>query len=84
MMAFVVIFVILLVSLLYHYLFVGKYDCASEPTEKKYGDYIKTSHSGWIRGFIIGLLLGASPFEAAIKNAAIFGMVNPIAMYLGY
>ena len=81
---YTVIFILILITIIYHYLFNKKYDCSSEPIERKYGDYIKTAHSGWIRGIIIGLLLGTLPLEAAVQNAAIFGVVNPMVMYLGY
>lgn len=80
----IVIFILLLISLLWFKLFDIEYKCVEPHKEKHSGDYLRTAHSGVIRGIIIGILLGASPIETAIRNGAIFGITNPLVMFLGY
>ena len=81
---FIIIFILLLLTFLYYKLFELSYDCKDKHIKKKYGDYIKSAHSGLIRGVMTGLLLGVIPLESAIKNAAIFGTINPLIMHMGY
>jgi hypothetical protein len=87
---YILVFVVLLLSLLY-YMIYGYEDVDHHNNQKNtvkddktIKDYIKTAHSGLIRGIILGLLLGDIGIITCIKNAAVFGVVNPIVMYAGY
>jgi membrane associated rhomboid family serine protease len=82
-----VIFIIISITLIYH--FIYDYDTDDDEDEKKqtkkYKDYIKTTHSGFIRGVLMGCIfswdLGIS---AIIMNGAVFGVINPMMMHMGY
>ncbi len=52
--------------------------------QKKYTDYIRSSHSGFIRGVIMGCVMGDFGITTAIMNGAVFGIINPTMMYMGY
>ena len=57
-------------------------DFSEKPTEVEYKKYINSAHTGLIRGIIFGLLMDRN-LEVAIKNGAIYGIVNPIIVYIG-
>lgn len=71
------IFVILLISLIYEY---SCDDCY----KKKHSKYLKSSHSGLIRGIVTGCILGNFGLVSAINQGAVFGVLNPIMMHIGY
>lgn len=79
-----IIFIILVVSLLYDLITNLYDDTYVGKEEKSYIEYINTAHSGLIRGLIFGFILGDLGLDTGIKNAAVYGMANPIFMYLGY
>lgn len=81
--AYMIIFIILCISMWYHTFIYD--DCDVNPTkEKKYIDYINTSHSGLMRGLVFGIILGDTGIQTGIKNAAIYGIINPLFLYYGY
>lgn len=79
---YLVVFIILSISLLYH-TFIYQDDHV-EKHKKKYSEYMNTAHSGLIRGLIFGIILGDMGVMTGIKNGAIYGMANPLFLYLGY
>lgn len=83
----IVIFIIGLITLIYHRCFDNEiYKDLKEggQKEKKYADYINTSHSGMIRGLFLGAILGDMGIYSGIKNGAVFSVINPIMLYLNY
>lgn len=84
-----IIFILALITLLYHSIYDrsiyqeidNKY--VDVYVKKSYADYIDTIHSGMIRGFLLGFLLGEG-ILTGIRNGAVFSVVNPIMMRLGY
>lgn len=82
--AYVIILIIIMVSMWYHN-FVYKDTCVKQTEkEKNYMDYINTAHSGMVRGLVFGIILGDAGLYTGIKNAAIYGVVNPLFLYFGY
>ncbi len=71
------VFVFLVISLIY------EYSCA-DCYKKKNSKYLKASHSGLIRGVITGCILGNFGMITAINQGAVFGILNPIMIHLGY
>lgn len=82
------IVVILVISLIYHYVTYKKLsipyaDC--EETDwyaKNYGKYLNSSHLGLVRGIIFGILLDRS-MGVAVRNGAINGIINPLITAVG-
>ena len=50
----------------------------------KYIDYVKSAHSGLIRGLILGIILGDYGISSGIRNGAVFSIINPLMIKLGY
>ncbi len=71
------IFIVLIMSLIYEY---SCDDCY----KKKNSKYLKASHSGLIRGVISGCILGNFGIASAINQGAVFGILNPIMIHMGY
>lgn len=71
------IFIVLMLTLIYNMFFYSPK--MNEPKVKK---YLSSSHSGLVRGFLIGMLTG-NP-AVAIQNGATFAIINPSVSYLGY
>jgi uncharacterized membrane protein YbjE (DUF340 family) len=87
---YIIVFIILSISLLYH-VFIYDHEhpnnvkhAAEKQKKKTYMDYINTAHAGLIRGLIFGIILGDMGVYTGIKNAAIYGMVNPLFLSIGY
>lgn len=59
-------------------------DINSEKKERTFKDYLKSSHSGMIRGVIVGAALGTNGIGSCVANAVTFGLLNPLMMYAGY
>lgn len=82
-----IIFIIGIITLLYHKCFDREiYNDlkAGGQKEKKYVDYINTSHSGMIRGLLLGAILGDAGIYSGIRNGAVFSVINPLMLYLNY
>lgn len=85
------IVIILILSLFYHTYFYADdplpipYD-DEKPIKKEntYRDYIATAHSGLLRGMVFGIILGDLGLVSGIRNAAIYGTINPLFLYMGY
>ncbi len=71
------VFILLLLSLIYEY---SCDDCY----KKKNSKYLKACHSGLIRGVITGCILGNFGIISAINQGAVFGILNPIMLHMGY
>lgn len=71
------IFIVLILSLIYEYSFEDCY-------KKKHSKYLKACHSGLIRGVITGCVLGNFGVISAVHQGAVFGVLNPIMMHMGY
>lgn len=52
--------------------------------KNEYSEYLKSSHSGMIRGIISGCLLGGFSLAPAIHQGAMFGILNPLMIHMGY
>lgn len=82
------IVIILVLSLLYHTYVVDAPVQLAEVKAlikgKTYRDYIDTAHSGLIRGLVFGIILGDLGIVSGIRNAAIYGTINPLFLYMGY
>ncbi len=78
-----IVFIIILITFIYDKIYCDIDDKDPKP-ERKMREYFNTAHGGFLRGIFTGFLLGVSPYEAAIKNAAVFSVLNPTIMYLGY
>jgi hypothetical protein len=72
-----VIFIVLIISLIY------ELSC-SNCYRKKHSKYLKSCHSGLIRGIITGCLLGNFGMASAVQQGAIFGVLNPVMIHMGY
>jgi hypothetical protein len=71
------VFIIILISLLYE---LSCEDCYN----KKNSRYLKSSHSGLIRGVITGCILGNFDYISAVQQGAVFGVINPFMVHMGY
>ncbi len=71
------IFVVLALSLVYE---LSCSDCY----KKQHSRYLKASHAGLIRGIITGCILGNFGIVSAINQGAVFGLLNPVMIHMGY
>lgn len=72
-----VVFILLVISLIYE---LSCSDCY----KKKHSKYLKSCHSGLIRGVITGCILGNFGAATAIQQGVVFGVLNPIMVHMGY
>ena len=72
-----IIFILLVISLIYE---ITCEDCY----KKKNSKYLKASHSGLIRGIIIGCIFGDFAIVSAIQQGTVFGVLNPLMIHMGY
>jgi hypothetical protein len=82
--AYYTVFAVILISMIYFYLIDRDYykqKCEEEHTIIR---YIKASHSGLIRGMVIGILLGDYGLVSGMTNGAVYGILNPVMVYFGY
>jgi len=75
------IFVLTFLSLLYFTCYPENYIRDNPKTNI---DYLRSAHSGLLRGLLIGFLIGDNGINTGIINGAIFAVINPIMLYLGY
>jgi Ca2+/Na+ antiporter len=90
---YLVVVILLVISLIYH-TFIYEEECeeiekdtqkiTKKAKEKKYIDYVNMAHTGLIRGFIFGIILSDDGVETGIKNAAIYGLANPLFLHFGH
>ncbi len=69
--------IILLLSVIYD-------ACLSSVHPYSTNKYMRASHSGFIRGALIGCVLGDHGLYSAVNQGAVFGIINPIVLYMGY
>lgn len=86
---YIIIFVLLIMSLIYHLYLHGDVrvpDDANPPKEKNYSSYINSAHSGMVKAFVFGVVTSSpdAAISTAIQNAVIYGLLNPVIMYIGY
>jgi hypothetical protein len=80
----VAIFLLLLLSLIYHSYFCDNPEnCGGLDKVADYNDYANSAHSSFIRNFLLGFVLGDG-ISSAIRNAAVMGCFSPIALHFGY
>jgi hypothetical protein len=75
-------FGIILLSLVY-YLLIHP-DTYLEDKDHPPRAYLRSVHSGFLRGILMGIMLGSNPVQVALQNGVLFACVNPLMMYMGY
>jgi hypothetical protein len=78
------IFIVVTISIIYYTYLRPEDERLIEREEKIIDDYIRSAHSGMIKGLIFGIMLGEYAIADGIKHAAINSIVHPIVMYLGF
>ena len=85
---YIVIFVLLILSLIYHVYLHHELQIPDEknpPKEKTYSLLVNNMHSNMLKAFIFGVITSADGgYSTAIKNAATYGIISPLVLYLGY
>lgn len=84
---YLVLFVILILSLLYHIYLHKKIQIPDEknaPKEYTYELLVNNMHSNVIKTFIFGVIASNVGIYPAIKNAAIYGILSPILLVAGF
>ena len=87
---FLAIFIVLLLSVLWHLIthkttaIKGVYAEKKDDSEKNLDEYISSAHSGIIRGAISGIILGDLGITSALHQGAVSGVLNPLMLYFGH
>jgi hypothetical protein len=72
------IFIVLIVTVIYEWSTFD--DCYKHAHSR----YLKSCHAGLIRGIVTGCALGNFGFISAIHQGAVFGIMNPVMLYIGF
>ena len=52
--------------------------------KKTFYEYVAAAQSGAVRGLLFGTVLGGEGMVSGIRNAAIYGMLNPVMYHFGF
>lgn len=87
---YLVIFIIIILSIAWN-LFTSRSTVVKGTDNTEGGDnekgihkYINAAHAGAIRGLAGGLLLGDLGLVSGINSAVVYGVLNPVMLYLGH
>lgn len=82
----IVLFVILILSLIYHMYLHNDVQIPDEknpPKEKTYSLLVNHMHSNMVKTFIFGVVTGGGLYTS-IRNATIYGVLSPILLLIGF